>query len=91
MTRAHDRKRRQPDDTAERTTEEDVAQRSGTLTGQGDAVDTEDSAGAITETTGTTAGRRVDQDESTAKQQQPVTPQGKPVVHTKRPANPDRH
>ena len=45
-----------------RDTDHNLAQRSGSLTGQGDAVDTEDSAGAITETSGTTAGRRVDKE-----------------------------
>lgn len=45
-----------------RNTDHKLTQRSGTLTGQGDAVDTEDSAGAITETAGTTAGRRVDKE-----------------------------
>lgn len=44
-----------------RNTDHDLTQKSGSLVGQGDAVDTEDSAGAITETAGTTAGRRVDQ------------------------------
>lgn len=45
-----------------RNTDHNLAQRSGSLTGQGDAVDTEDSAGAIAETAGTTAGRRVDEE-----------------------------
>lgn len=44
-----------------RNTDHNLTQRSGALTGQGDAVDTEDSAGVITETAGTTAGRRVDE------------------------------
>jgi hypothetical protein len=43
-----------------RNTDHALAQQSGSLVGQGDAVDTEDSVGAITETAGTTAGRRVD-------------------------------
>ncbi|HEY8598375.1 MAG TPA: hypothetical protein VIL85_08085 [Thermomicrobiales bacterium] len=43
-----------------RNTDHGLTQQSGTLVGQGDAVDTEDSAGAITETAGTTAGRHVD-------------------------------
>ena len=43
-----------------RDTDHALTQQSGSLVGQGDAVDTEDSAGAITETAGTTAGRRVD-------------------------------
>ena len=43
-----------------RNTDHGLTQQSGSLVGQGDAVDTEDSAGAIAETAGTTAGRRVD-------------------------------
>ncbi|CAA9588436.1 MAG: hypothetical protein AVDCRST_MAG18-4373 [uncultured Thermomicrobiales bacterium] len=43
-----------------RDTDHNLAQQSGSLTGQGDAVDTEESAGIIDETAGTTAGRRVD-------------------------------
>lgn len=48
-----------------RNTDHALTQQSGSLVGQGDAVDTEDSAGAITETAGTTAGRRVDKQPDT--------------------------
>lgn len=44
-----------------RNIDHELTQRAGSLVGQGDAVDTEDSAGVITETAGKTAGRRVDQ------------------------------
>jgi hypothetical protein len=43
-----------------RNTDHGLTQQSGSLVGQGDAVDTEDSAGVISETAGATAGRRVD-------------------------------
>jgi hypothetical protein len=48
-----------------RNTDHALTQQSGSLVGQGDAVDTEDSAGAIAETAGTTAGRRVDKQPDT--------------------------
>lgn len=46
-----------------RDTDHNLAQQSGSLVGQGDAVDSEESAGIITEIAGKTAGRRVDEQE----------------------------
>lgn len=68
--------------------QDNLAQHSGSLIGQGDAVDTEDSPGAITETAGKTAGRRVDREPQVVDEEPETARQQQPTVRTTRPVRP---